>query len=206
MTMAQFIHDGAAIDYTPVSAASAGDVVVIGDLVGVVKIDIAAGAEGALSVMGVFDMAKTSGGGTAIAAGLPVYWDATNHVVTTDPANGVNKRAGETVTASLDGDTIQRVRLGVGKGCLIVGGQHTTVAASDTKVTGLAKVIACGCTLDSDPGDDPEWATASIGDQAGAPAAGSILIKTWKNTGGTDPTPLAATTFTKKVNWWAIGY
>jgi hypothetical protein len=87
-----------------------------------------------------------------------------------------------------------------------VTGQSTTVAASDTIVTGLAKVIAVVATLDSDPVDDPEWVSASIGDQAGTPAAGSFLLKTWKNTGGTDPTPAAATTFSKKVNWVAIGY
>jgi hypothetical protein len=47
--------------------------------------------------------------------------------------------------------------------------------------------------------------SASIGDQAGSPASGSFLLKTWKNTGGTDPTPAVATTFSKKVNWIAIG-
>lgn len=93
----------------------------------------------------------------------------------------------------------------VGNGYAIARGQQTTVAASDTVVTGLSTVVCAVATLDSDPVDDPEWATASIGDQAGAPAAGSILIKTWKNTGGTDPTPAAATTFSKKVNWIAIG-
>ena len=85
-------------------------------------------------------------------------------------------------------------------------GQHTTVAASDTVVTGLTKVVSAVASLDSDPVDDPMLATASVGDQAGTPASGSILIKTWKNTGGTDPTPAAATTFAKKVNWMAIGY
>ena len=51
----------------------------------------------------------------------------------------------------------------------------------------------------------PFHGQAQIGDQAGAPAAGSIIIKTWQNTGGADPTPAAATTFGKKVNWIAIG-
>ena len=88
---------------------------------------------------------------------------------------------------------------------VLVTGRHTTVAASDTKVTGLATVLACGASLDSDPVDDPFMVTATIGDQAGSPAAGSILIKSWKNTGGTDPTPAAATTFSKVVGWWAIG-
>lgn len=87
----------------------------------------------------------------------------------------------------------------------IAAGQHTTAAASDTVATGLATVVAAVAVLDSDPGDDPMLVSCSIGDQAGTPAAGSILIKTWKNTGGTDPTPAAASTFSKKVNWIAIG-
>jgi hypothetical protein len=84
-------------------------------------------------------------------------------------------------------------------------GQATTVTAVDTIVTGLATVTAVTASLDSDPSDDPFMVSASIGDQAGSPAAGSIYIKTWKNTGGTDPTPLAASTFAKKVNWHASG-
>jgi hypothetical protein len=85
-------------------------------------------------------------------------------------------------------------------------GQHTTVTASDTVVTGLTKVVSVVASLDSDPTDNPMLVSASIGDQAGAPASGSVLIKTWQNTGGTDPTPAAASTFAKKVNWIAIGY
>jgi hypothetical protein len=84
-------------------------------------------------------------------------------------------------------------------------GQATTVAAVDTIVTGLGALVMVVACLDSDPGDDPEWVSASIGDQAGTPAAGSFLLKSWKNTGGTDPTPAAATTFGKKCNWIAVG-
>jgi len=86
-----------------------------------------------------------------------------------------------------------------------VRAQVVTVAAVDTIVTGLATVVAVIATLDSDPVDDPFMVTASIGDQAGSPAAGSFLLKSWKNTGGTDPTPIAATTFGKKVNYIAYG-
>lgn len=84
-------------------------------------------------------------------------------------------------------------------------GQSTTVAASDTIVTGLGKLTAVVASFDDDIGDNPEWVTASIGDQAGTPAAGSFLLKTWQNTSGSDPTPTAATTFSKKVNWIAYG-
>ena len=84
-------------------------------------------------------------------------------------------------------------------------GQLTSVTGADTVVTGLATVVAVVASLESDPTDNPFIITAQIGDQAGAPVAGSIIIKTWQNTAGTDPTPAAATTFGKKVNWIAIG-
>ncbi len=87
----------------------------------------------------------------------------------------------------------------------VAAGQWTTAAASDTIVTGLTTVLGAVASLESDPSDDPSWVTAVIGDQAGTPAAGSILIKSWQNTGGTDPTPTAAAAFSKKVNWIAWG-
>lgn len=85
-----------------------------------------------------------------------------------------------------------------------VYGQHTTVAAADTIVTGLAAVQGIIAVLDDDPVDGVMDVSASIGDQAGAPAAGSALIKGWKSTDG-DATLIAATTFGKKVNWVAWG-
>ena len=84
-------------------------------------------------------------------------------------------------------------------------GQLTTVTATDTVVTGLTTVTSVVVSFDDNPGDNPMLVSATIGDQAGSPAAGSIIIKTWQNTSGSDPTPTAATTFSKKVNWIAIG-
>lgn len=93
-------------------------------------------------------------------------------------------------------------------GFKVARGQLTTASASDTVVTGLATVVAVVATLEDNPIDTCSVATAQVGDQAGAPAAGSIIIKTWKpTTGGAsgNPTLVAATAFTKKVNWVAIG-
>jgi hypothetical protein len=84
-------------------------------------------------------------------------------------------------------------------------GQITTVTAADTVVTGLAVVAAVIVSLEDDPTDNPFMASGQIGNQSGAPAAGSIVIKTWQNTAGADPAPAAATTFGRKVNWIAIG-
>jgi hypothetical protein len=100
--------------------------------------------------------------------------------------------------------TLEKLVVGVAGGYKIARGQHTTLDADDTVVTGLATVVAVIAQLDSDPVDGAMHVTASIGDQAGAPAAGSIFIKTWKSTDG-DATLVPATTFTKLVNWVAIG-
>lgn len=94
---------------------------------------------------------------------------------------------------------------GVADGYKIARGEHTTVAASDTVVTGLATVISIVATLESDPVAGMQHVTADVGDQAGTPAAGSVLIKGWKATAAGDTALIAATTFTKKVNWVAIG-
>ena len=122
-------------------------------------------------------------------------------------AGSALKIAGVQVTASaaqlnaLPPDGVQ----GLAAGYKLARGVHTTVAAVDTVVTGLATVVAVVATLESDPVLDPLLVTASIGNQAGAPAAGSVYIKSWKATAANDVNPAAATTFTKKVNWIAIG-
>lgn len=85
-------------------------------------------------------------------------------------------------------------------------GQHTTVAASDTVVTGLSYVLAAVAQFDGAPVLGANHVRASIGDQAGTPAAGSILIVSSKPTGAGDTTPVAATTFSIKINWVALGY
>jgi predicted RecA/RadA family phage recombinase len=109
MAQAIFVHDGNAVDYTPGSAVAAGDVIVQGELVGVARTPIAANALGSLAVDGVFDFAKTTGGGTAITAGDNVYWDDTNNVATTT-ATG-NKLLGKCVRAAADADATVRVRM-----------------------------------------------------------------------------------------------
>lgn len=120
-----------------------------------------------------------------------------------DQNGNLNLNGAQLLDAS--GNNVAKVVAAPSAGVRIVGGQLTTASAADTVATGLATVVAVIACLDSDPGDDPEWVSATIGDQAGSPAAGSVIIKTWKNTSGTDPTPVAAGTFGKKVNWIAIG-
>lgn len=93
----------------------------------------------------------------------------------------------------------------VAAGYKIARGAHTTVDEDDTVVTGLTTVVAVVATLGSDPVAGAQFVTATIGNQAGAPAAGSIQIKTWKATAAGDTALIAGTTFSKLVNWIAIG-
>ena len=111
MPQAQFIQDGDAIDYTPGADVTGGDVVVLGDLVGVTKRDIKANELGALAVTGVFDFAKEGGAGVTFAAGAKVYFDDTNHVAVAADGGGANKYVGKAVLAAADAATTVRVRL-----------------------------------------------------------------------------------------------
>ena len=111
MAQVVFIQDGAAVDYRPGAAVTAGDVVVQGDLIGVAKQDIAANALGALAVEGVFDFPKASGVGTAISVGAIVYWDDAADEATTSSGAGANKELGKTIAAAGDNDTTVRVRV-----------------------------------------------------------------------------------------------
>jgi hypothetical protein len=109
------------------------------------------------------------------------------------------------VQVSVNAAQMNLLAQGVAAGYKLARGLHTTVAASDTIVTGLATVIAAVAVLEDDPSLNPLWVQACVGDQAGAPAAGSILLKSWRPTANNNVTPLAATTFGKKVSWIAIG-
>jgi len=113
MSQVRFIHDGNSIDYTPAPGndVAAGDVVIQGDLVGIAKLDIAAGRLGALTVTGVFDFPKATGSGSAIASGTKVYWDATDKLVTSDADSGANKYVGKTIRAVTDAEATVCVRL-----------------------------------------------------------------------------------------------
>ena len=80
MAKATFVQDGKAIDYTPGSAVSGGDVVVLNGIIGIAITDIAAAALGSLATRGLFKLPKTT---AAWVRGLPVHWDPVG-----DPDNG----------------------------------------------------------------------------------------------------------------------
>jgi hypothetical protein len=81
-------------------------------------------------------------------------------------------------------------------------GQWSTVSAADTITTGLSKIAAVIVSFDDDATLGDGLVTASWS-QAGTP--GQFILKTWQFTSNANPTPIAATVFTKKVNWIAFG-
>lgn len=171
---------------------------------GITQRAVASGEDVAIKLLNGFGTYKMTAN-AAITARTVVYGTASGKIDDSAGAGLVGCAVGVALeAATAQNDVIEVLAIPSSVGVRVMFGQHTTVAASDTVVTGLAEVFGAVASLDSDPGDDPEMVSASIGDQAGAPAAGSILIKSWKNN-GTDPTPAAASTFSKKVNWIAWG-
>ncbi len=82
-------------------------------------------------------------------------------------------------------------------------GIHTNVAASDTLTTStLSVVLGAVATPQSDPAATASVAFCScdVGDQAGTPAAGAFLMKSWEADG------TVATSFGETINWLAWGY
>lgn len=104
---ANFSHRGESLDYTNATGAKidAGDILVVGDLVGVAGTDIPDGDTGSVTVAGVFEMPKT--GTNAITLGSKVYFDGTG---ITDTASS-NSLAGYAAQAAASGDTTCFVKL-----------------------------------------------------------------------------------------------
>lgn len=81
----------------------------------------------------------------------------------------------------------------------VYGGTHTTVAAEDAvTITAMSQIISATATFNTDPADANLIVSCAF--------SGNILtIKTWK-TDGADPTPVAASSFSKVVNYIVLGY
>lgn len=199
------------IDYTPGSAVSAGDVIVINGIAHFAQRDIPANTLGALAFAGgTWAGNKASG---AISKADALYWNPTGNpnvgtagtgAITNAYAAGYTFLGYATADAASADQYVYFDKANGQSGPLrTIAGQITTVTASDTVVTGLNHVVSVVASLEDAPVTGCETAGGAIGDQAGSPAAGSVLIKTWMTLGGT---PAAATTFGKKVNWVALGY
>jgi len=95
------------------------------------------------------------------------------------------------------------------KGKAIAAGVATPTDGSLTVITGLGSVDFAVCSFNGAPVITCMFCQADVGDQAGTPDPGEILILTQKPTdpAGTnsDIAPIAATTPFVDVNWIAIG-
>jgi predicted RecA/RadA family phage recombinase len=106
--MGKILKDGNYhLDYTPGSAVSAGEVVVLeGLLAGMAMLDIPSGGKGTLLVQGIVEVAK---GSATFNPGAKVYWTGTEATsVSTD-----NDLLGVAAAAAASGDSTVQVMLNV---------------------------------------------------------------------------------------------
>lgn len=204
--MAVTRHSGGrcSIDYTPASAKTAGDVVVLATgLIGIVESDIAADALGSLAIdVGPWKAPKASG---ALVAGQIVFWDAGNARVTGTQGTGGGgtaqlPRFGTVILAAGSSDTHCYVAKdpmtpAVRYGEIALDGSNPTPVT-----TGLTAILGVSLSLKtaSAPGVGTQKLTYDT-------SGGTLNIYGWKPTGSGDCT-LIASTGTETVGWTAYGY
>lgn len=103
---ARYVHNGNAIDYMPTADVAAGQIITLGDMIGIARLDIKANTLGALAVTGVYDVVK---GATAFNPGDAVYWNAANSVAVAEAAG--NTLFGRAVVAATESEPTVRVKL-----------------------------------------------------------------------------------------------
>lgn len=109
-----FIQEGKVLDYTAASAVKSGDVIAMGQLLGVALDDIAAGETGPVQVDGVWELPKLST--AVINQGESVNWDASANEF---DANSATPAAGDltggcvAAADAANGDAVVWVKLNV---------------------------------------------------------------------------------------------
>lgn len=82
------VREGTKINYTPSTAVTAGDIVDLGELLGVAEDSIAASAVGALAIEGEFKVIKDGTTGPTFEIGDAVFWDTVNSVAVRTGGSG----------------------------------------------------------------------------------------------------------------------
>lgn len=114
---AKRIADGRLLDYTPSADKTAGAVVALGKILGVVPSDVASGRLGNLAVGEVYEFPKATGSSTAITCGAQVFYKSSDGTASKTASDGaplgvaVPKVGGDPTTAATDDDTVVRVLL-----------------------------------------------------------------------------------------------
>jgi hypothetical protein len=134
-----------------------------------------------------------------------VIRDDSTNIMEIDTTAGVRVNGTFKVgTSSITSTQLGAIVTAVANGYKIARGV-AAVTGTATVATGLTSVVAVIATAASDlDGDTLAGVSATIGDQAGAPVAGSVILKAWKVTGDADVTFIAANA-AKNINWLAIG-
>lgn len=137
--------------------------------------------------------------------------ESPNDIALADTHIIVGDAAGKGVDVAVSGDaslarTGALTVLSIG-GKKIARGSHVQLAAEDTVATGLATVVAVIVSFKSNPTAKQLYAVGDVGNQSGAPAAGSFLLRTFKPTAADNSAPTVATDFTDNlaIDWIAVG-
>lgn len=107
--MKNYIQDGDTMNFTASADVAAGEMVLVGGIVGVAVGAVANGEVGVLATEGVFEVPKE--GTDVVAQGVVLYFNATNKTATTTVSS--NKVIGYAWTAAGSSDTTVHVRLSI---------------------------------------------------------------------------------------------
>lgn len=97
--MKNYVQNGKNLDVTLTAAASSGELVIAGDLVGVAIADIAANETGAIATEGVYAIAKKTA--TSVSVGDVLNYDAAAKLLDKTAAN---PKVG--IAVAVSGDTV----------------------------------------------------------------------------------------------------
>lgn len=159
-----FRKEGQSLDYTPVSAVSAGDVIALqNNFYGIAKLDIAANELGALAITGIFQMAKPAG---VINFGAILYWNAATHQAQTTPID--NAYFGRAAAAAADTDETVLVAVNTSN----IG----TVSAPEAQATPAVTQNAIAALTATDPTCDAADPSITAVDPAEMTAADPAAI------------------------------
>lgn len=106
--MKNFVQKGDVIEHTLTEEVSAGDPVVIGDLVGVAVNDGESGDVISVNLTGVYELPKTTGADTGFSQGATLYLTAGGNLTETSTDN---TEAGKAFADAADGDATALVKL-----------------------------------------------------------------------------------------------
>lgn len=105
--MKNFVQAGSALTIPAPANVASGDVVLVGNIIGIANGAAATGADLDLTTTGVFALPKVAG--DAFALGVPVYFNSTSKLATAT-ASG-NTEIGTAVAAAGVGSATVKVRL-----------------------------------------------------------------------------------------------